>query len=84
MFVVRRMNVEFERGAHIDDALLVATRYVSINGARIGITQEIRRSTERLALAQVEAVCVTQHGRPRRAPQELLAAVSPRLSNEGF
>ncbi|MCG8442833.1 MAG: tol-pal system-associated acyl-CoA thioesterase [Caulobacterales bacterium] len=82
MFAIRSMSLDFEAAARIDDALVVATRYQSIKGARIHIWQEIRRDARRLVGARVEAACVSQDGRARRAPPELLAAVTPRLARE--
>lgn len=81
-FAVRRMELTFERPARIDDALLVRTRYRALKGARIIIDQELQRGGERLLTAEVEAVCLTLDGRPRRAPEDLHAALRPFLTLE--
>lgn len=81
VFAVRRMTLDFERPARIDDALVVRTRYRSARGARFEIQQEIHRSGDRLLTAAVEAVCLATDGRPRRLPKDLLAALEPLLAD---
>jgi acyl-CoA thioester hydrolase len=77
---VRRLNIEFLKPAHIDDALVVRTSYSDVVGARILARQGIFRGEEQLIEAQVEAVCIARSGRPRRFPVELVAALKSHLA----
>jgi acyl-CoA thioester hydrolase len=80
-FVVTRMSMDFIRPARIDDLLEVRTSYDTIRGARIINRQVITRDGEILLTADVENVCVSLLGRPRRPAPELMNALSPWLSD---
>ncbi len=73
--VVRRMRIEFERPALMDDLLTVVTRLRELGGASMVLGQEIRRSGERLIEAEV-TVASTAGGRAARLPAALRAAMS--------
>ena len=78
-WVVRRMEIDFRVPARIDDVLTIDTRTESVSGARIFMAQEIRRGTELLVAARVEAAIMSaQTGRPRRFPKEWAAAFLPK------
>lgn len=70
-FAVRRMAVEFERAARVDDVLVVETLYRPSKGARLMIEQRIRRGEETIATADVQAVCIDAEGRAKRPPRSL-------------
>lgn len=72
-FAVRRMTVDWIAPARIDDVLTVTTTFVEVRGARMAITQAIRRSDVPIAAAEVEAACMNLDGRPRRLPAEIIA-----------
>jgi acyl-CoA thioester hydrolase len=78
-FVVTRLAIDFRKAARIDDALLIRTAYDAIKGPRMIITQSITRGADTIATAAVEAACITLAGRPRRAPPDLVALLTPRL-----
>ena len=71
-FAVRKMTIEWITPAKIDDLLEVRTRFVEIKGARMFLDQEIWRGDTLVARADVEAVCMSLSGRPRRVPPELI------------
>jgi acyl-CoA thioester hydrolase len=77
VWVVRRMEIDFVQPARIDDILTVETRAESISGARILMAQELRRGTDLLVRAKVEAAIVGENGRPKRFPKEWVAAFMP-------
>jgi acyl-CoA thioester hydrolase len=79
-FAVLRLDIRFKKPARIDDSLVVATVYESVSGARIMINQSLTRAGDTIATALVEACCIGLDGRPRRAPKELLSALSPYLA----
>jgi len=78
VFAVRKMNIDWIIPARIDDQLTVVTRFMKVHGARMGLDQVIYRSgegndqVEEIAKAEVEAVCLSQSGRARRLPDDLL------------
>ena len=76
-FAVTEITIAFKRAARVDDALVVHTEYQTVKGVRLLIGQEIRRGEELIATAQVEAVCITPDGRPRRPPADLVASLKP-------
>lgn len=79
-FAVRRMQIEFERAAKIDDALVVQTRFTRAHGARIEATQSVWRGDETLIRAVVEVACIGLDGRPKRLPSTLLTLIAPFLT----
>lgn len=70
-FAVRRMTTEWIAPARIDDVLEVRTRFTGARGARMFLEQEIWREETLIARAEVEAVCMSLAGRPRRLPGEI-------------
>jgi acyl-CoA thioester hydrolase len=70
-FVVRRMECDFLKPALIDDLLEVETRFGEFGGARMELSQAVKRSGEKLFEAQVRVALVDRNGRPKRLPQEM-------------
>jgi acyl-CoA thioester hydrolase len=81
-FAVRRMNIEFERAARVDDALVVETWFRPQKGARLMIGQALWRGAERVASADVEAVCMDLAGRAKRPPKSMRALWAPMVIAE--
>ncbi len=71
-FAVRKMAVEWIVPARIDDLLTVKTRFLAARGARLALEQEIWREDALIARADVEAVCISLDGRPRRVPRDIV------------
>jgi acyl-CoA thioester hydrolase len=67
-WAVRRMAVDFDRPARVDEALVVRTRALELAGARLRLDQAVCRASEILVKAEVEVCVVTRDGRPRRVP----------------
>jgi acyl-CoA thioester hydrolase len=74
-FAVRRMSIEFLKGATIDELLEVETRIGSVHGARVIVEQKVMRAGEALVTAEVMVALVDERGRPKR----LNAAMQSRL-----
>ncbi len=68
-FVVRKMDVDFERPGRMDDLLTVETAVAAIGGASVDLDQRVLRDSELLAKARVRVVCV-EGGRARRLPAQ--------------
>lgn len=68
-WAVRRMVVDFNRPARVDEALNVRTKALELAGARLRLDQAVCREAEILVKAEVEVCVVTAEGRPRRVPE---------------
>lgn len=71
VFAVRRVEADYLRPAKFDDELVVETRQIAATGARIVLEQDITRLGEKLFVAQVTLVCLTEDGHPARLPLAL-------------
>jgi tol-pal system-associated acyl-CoA thioesterase len=71
-FAVRRMEIDFEAAARIDDLLTVETAVEGGSGARLVLTQTIRRGETVLTRARVEVAAVRIGGGATRLPKTLL------------
>lgn len=78
-FVVRRMACDFLRPAKFDDVLTVETVPGEAAGARFELRQRVLRGQEELFTAEVTAVLVDRHGKPRRFTPELVKALAARF-----
>lgn len=77
VFAVRRVEADYLRPARFDDELTVTTHLVQATGARIVLDQEITRGGEKLFVAQVVLVCLTDAGTPARIPAEVRLKLAP-------
>jgi len=77
-FAVRRLTIAFERPARIDDLLTVETRLKAASGARLNLEQRILKQDEIMIEAEIEIVCMSANGRPRRLPSVLQTALMDR------
>jgi acyl-CoA thioester hydrolase len=62
MFMVRRLEVDYERGARIDDALTVETEVLAVGGASTRLRQTVRNKDGACAVLVVRLACVSQRG----------------------
>ena len=73
-YAVRKMTLSFERPARIDDLLVVETWVTSVTGARLMMSQKVLDQSDQLLFsAEVEIVCISPDGRPRRLPADARA-----------
>jgi acyl-CoA thioester hydrolase len=79
-WIVRRAEVDFRRAARLDDALVVVTRLLRIEGARLFLSQIIKREGEDLAALVLQLAVLTDHGRPSRLPCRLVETIRPFLA----
>ena len=73
-FVVRAMQLEFLKPAHMDDMLDVITRTVEVRGASISLHQEVKRGPVLLLEAKVKVAFVSG-GRAKPIPKALRIAM---------
>ncbi|MEF3365987.1 tol-pal system-associated acyl-CoA thioesterase [Methylocystis sp. 9N] len=81
-FVVRAMEIDFQKPATMDDLLTVETRAEALGGASLTLDQRVLRGDELLARAAVKVVCV-EAGRARRIPAEVRAKFQSLVSPPG-
>lgn len=73
-FVVRSMQIDFLKPAHMDDLLDVVTRPLDVRGASITLHQEVRRGDGLLLQASVKVAFVSE-GRAKPIPKPLRIAM---------
>jgi len=71
VFVVHRMEIDFKQPARMDDILTIRTITEKAGGAKMVLTQEIRRGETLLIAAKVVIAVINRHGRPRRLPEAI-------------
>lgn len=77
VFAVRRVEADYLRPARFDDLLSVTTRLLELGGARIELEQEVLRAGERLFVARVVLVCLSDAGGAVRLPPDVRAKLAP-------
>jgi acyl-CoA thioester hydrolase len=77
VFAVRRVEADYLKPARFDDLLTVTTRLLEMGGARIELEQEVLRAGERLFVARVVLVCMSEAGGAVRIPPGVRAKLSP-------
>jgi len=79
MFMVRRVEVDYERGARLDDLLTVETEVLEVGGASVRLRQTVQNKDGVCAVLAVRLACVRVEGnKPGRIPplwRERLAAM---------
>jgi len=69
MFMVRHLEVDYQRGARLDDALTVETEVLEVGGATARLRQTIRSQDGICAVLAVRLACVRLEGnKPGRIP----------------
>jgi acyl-CoA thioester hydrolase len=77
MFVVRRVEVDYLRPAHLDDSLIVVTEPLAVGGASVTLRQDVRGAEGSCAMLTVRLACVKPgEGRPARLPQRWRAMLN--------
>ena len=71
VFAVRRIEANYLTPAKFDDVLTVETEIAEISGARITLSQIVRRGETRVFDATVMLVALSENGRPARLPADV-------------
>jgi len=66
VFVVRRIEIDYLKPAHLDDVLEVVTWCGEIGGASLTLSQVVRRGETVIVRAKVVVVLVSELGKPQR------------------
>lgn len=75
VFAVRRVEADYLAPARFDDLLRVITNLDSMGGARMVMSQEIRRGEDLLFTATVTIVCINAQGSAARIPDPVRRAL---------
>lgn len=73
-FVVRRMTIDFQKPARMDDELSIVTTVIELRGATLRLAQAVMRQDETLVTAEV-LVAATREGRATRIPDAMRNAM---------
>jgi len=73
-FVVRHMNIDFRRPAHMDDVLDIVTAPKEVRGASVTLNQMVMRGQDLLVEADVQVAFISG-GRARPIPKPLRLAM---------
>ncbi len=76
VFAVRRVEADYLRPARFGDDLVVETVLQAVGGARLVLEQVVLRGGERLFVAVVTLVCLTDDGHAARLPAEVRARLA--------
>ncbi|MGH1576424.1 tol-pal system-associated acyl-CoA thioesterase [Planktotalea sp.] len=71
VFAVRRVEADYIAPARFDDELIVRTKVEQMTGARIVLSQDVKRGADLLFSAQVTLVALTRDGQPTRLPANI-------------
>jgi acyl-CoA thioester hydrolase len=70
MFVVRRINLDYQRPARLDDLISIETRIIEVGGASAKLCQNFTRDSDSLAVLEVWLGCARlADGRAVRMPE---------------
>ncbi len=73
VWVVRRIEADYLASALFDDELTIETEITALSGARLTMSQLIKRGETEIFRALVTAVCMNKQGKPVRLPAEIRA-----------
>jgi acyl-CoA thioester hydrolase len=77
VFAVRRIEADYLRPARFADDLVVTTRPIALQGARLVLQQQVLRGDVLLFAAVVTLVCLADSGAARRLPAEIRRKLAP-------
>ncbi|MGZ8364206.1 MAG: YbgC/FadM family acyl-CoA thioesterase [Caulobacteraceae bacterium] len=73
LFVVRKIEIEYFKPARVDEALVVRSRGLGMDGVRMNIAQSVERGGEVLARGVVQVVFIRPDGRPAKPPADVIS-----------
>ncbi len=69
LFVVRHVNLHYQRPARLDEVIRIRTEITEVNGASVTLVQHFWRDSDSLAVLEVGLGCVrASDGRAARIP----------------
>ncbi len=74
MFVVRRINLHYQRPARLDEVISIKTEITQVRGASVTIVQHFWRDSDSLAVLEVGLACArVEDGKAARIPADWAA-----------
>ena len=73
---VKTCHVDYQRPAHLDDALEVYSWIVKVGGASLHGEQKIKCHGNELVNIQIKLACMNIHGKPTRLPNKLRSTLN--------
>ena len=80
-FVVRHMDIHFNKPAHMDDLLDIVTTPAEVKGASVTLSQKVMRGDDLIVEADVQVAFVSA-GRAKPIPKPLRIAMASDLAAE--
>ena len=68
---VKACQVDYQKPAHLDDALEVHSRIIKVGGASLNGEQKIKCYGNDLVNIQIKLACMAMDGKPTRLPDKL-------------
>jgi acyl-CoA thioester hydrolase len=72
LFVVHRLKADYKAPGRLDDALIVESTVIKLQGARIEFIQNITRDGKILVTLGVEIAFISSEGVPKKIPESLI------------
>jgi acyl-CoA thioester hydrolase len=83
MFMVRRIKVDYQRPARLDDEIAIETRIIEVGGATATLRQYFRRDSDSLAVLEVCLGCAgVADGLAKRMPAAWRAGLRTAMADE--
>jgi acyl-CoA thioester hydrolase len=73
---VKTCHVDYQKPAHLDDALKVYSRIIKVGGASFYGQQKIKCYGSELVNIQIKLACVNIHGKPTRLPNKIRSTLN--------
>jgi len=73
---VKTCHVDYQKPAHLDDALEVHSRITKVGGASLHGEQKIKCSGQELVHIQIKLACMAMDGKPARMSNELRSTLN--------
>ncbi len=71
MFVVRRVNLHYQRPARLEDVIRIETEFRDVSGASVTLFQHFWRDSDSLAMLELGLGCIrVSDGRAARIPAD--------------
>ena len=71
LFVVKKIECEYQMSAKLEDDLIVKTKILEIKNASFTLQQDIERNGKTLFTSKILMVCINSNGKPNKIPKAL-------------
>ncbi len=73
---VKTCQVDYQKPAHLDDALEVHSRIIKVGGASLNGEQKIKCNGNELVNIKIKLACIAMDGKPKRLPSKLRSTLN--------